>query len=107
MAPISDDNKGYGFIEYYKQACVEYAKQKMSTPEFKIDINAPTVSQADPKNGGESASIAHVFFQHHMTEWYLLCFFFHDIVYKCMDVHFCLRVKSLYVKKLPKTVKNS
>ena len=44
MAPISDGNKGYDFIEYYRQACVEYAKQKMSTPEFKIDINAPTVS---------------------------------------------------------------
>ena len=75
----------------------------MSTPEFKLDINAPTVSQADLKNGGESASAAQVF-QHRMTEWYLLCFFFHDIVYQYMDVHFCLHVKSLYVKNLPKTV---
>ena len=44
MAPISDGKKDYGFIEYYKQAGVEYAKQKMSSPEFKKYINAPTVS---------------------------------------------------------------
>ena len=60
MAPISDGNKGYDFIEYYRQACVEYAKQKMSTPEFKLDTNAPTVSWADPKNANEATSTAQV-----------------------------------------------
>ncbi|EES16532.1 hypothetical protein BDA96_08G015900 [Sorghum bicolor] len=59
-APRSDTNKGYGFIEYYNQACAEYAKKKMSTPEFKLDKNAPNVSWADTKNGGESASTSQV-----------------------------------------------
>jgi heterogeneous nuclear ribonucleoprotein R len=31
----------------------------MSTPEFKLDTNAPTVSWADPKNG-DSASTTQV-----------------------------------------------
>ncbi|AQK57273.1 RNA-binding (RRM/RBD/RNP motifs) family protein [Zea mays] len=55
-APGSGRNKGYGFIEYYNQACAEYAKQKMSTPEFKLDTNAPTVSWADHKNASEATS---------------------------------------------------
>ncbi|CAL4995680.1 unnamed protein product [Urochloa decumbens] len=59
-APRSDCHKGYGFIEYYNQACAEYAREKMSTPEFKLDTNAPTVSWADHKNSGESASTAQV-----------------------------------------------
>jgi len=59
-APRSDRHKGYGFIEYYNQACAEYARQKMCTPEFKLDTNAPTVNWADPKNSGESASTAQV-----------------------------------------------
>lgn len=60
QAPGLDRNKGYGFIEYYNQACAEYAKQKMSTPEFKLDTNAPTVSWADPKNANEATSTAQV-----------------------------------------------
>ncbi|XP_039775822.1 heterogeneous nuclear ribonucleoprotein Q-like isoform X3 [Panicum virgatum] len=59
-APRSDRHKGYGFIEYYNQACAEYARQKMCTPEFKLDSNAPTVNWADPRNSGESASTAQV-----------------------------------------------
>nr|CAB3459303.1 unnamed protein product [Digitaria exilis] len=59
-ASHSDRHKGYGFIEYYNQACAEYARQKMSTPEFKLDTNSPTVNWADPKNSGESASTAQV-----------------------------------------------
>lgn len=53
----------------------------MSTPEFKLDTNAPTVSWADPKNGGESASTAQV--EHHMTKCYLYLFFYIDFVYVC------------------------
>ncbi|KAL6906052.1 hypothetical protein ACP4OV_003653 [Aristida adscensionis] len=56
MAPHSDRNKGFGFIEYYNQACAEYARQKMSTPEFKLDTNAPTVSWADPKNNDSTST---------------------------------------------------
>ncbi|GJM88062.1 hypothetical protein PR202_ga04084 [Eleusine coracana subsp. coracana] len=54
--PRSDRNKGFGFIEYYNQACAEYARQKMSIPEFKLDTNAPTVSWADPKNSDSASS---------------------------------------------------
>ncbi|TVU50788.1 hypothetical protein EJB05_02178 [Eragrostis curvula] len=57
--PRSDRNKGFGFIEYHNQACAEYARQKMSTPEFKLDTNSPTVSWADPKNS-DSASTTQV-----------------------------------------------
>ncbi|KAL6642214.1 hypothetical protein ACP70R_020395 [Stipagrostis hirtigluma subsp. patula] len=56
MVPRSDRNKGFGFIEYYNQACAEYARQKMSTPDFKLDTNAPTVSWADPKNDSSSTT---------------------------------------------------
>nr|CBX25259.1 hypothetical_protein [Oryza brachyantha] len=52
-------NRGYGFVEYYNHACAEYARQKMSTPTFKLDTNAPTVSWADPKNN-DSASTSQV-----------------------------------------------
>ncbi|KAG8093544.1 hypothetical protein GUJ93_ZPchr0012g20102 [Zizania palustris] len=52
-------NRGYGFVEYYNHACAEYARQKMSTPTFKLDSNAPTVSWADPRNN-ESASTSQI-----------------------------------------------
>uniref|UniRef100_A0A453HR32 RRM domain-containing protein n=2 Tax=Aegilops tauschii subsp. strangulata TaxID=200361 RepID=A0A453HR32_AEGTS len=53
--PRTDRNRGYGFVEYYNNACAEYSRQKMTAPNFKLDTNAPTVSWADPKNG-DSAS---------------------------------------------------
>ncbi|XP_034932279.1 heterogeneous nuclear ribonucleoprotein Q isoform X2 [Populus alba] len=49
-------NRGFAFIEYYNHACAEYSRKKMSSPEFKLDDNAPTVSWADPKNAGSSAA---------------------------------------------------
>ncbi|KAF0890101.1 hypothetical protein E2562_037671 [Oryza meyeriana var. granulata] len=52
-------NRGYGFVEYYNHGCAEYARQKMSSPKFKLDSNAPTVSWADPKNN-DSASTSQV-----------------------------------------------
>uniref|UniRef100_A0A0E0BF25 RRM domain-containing protein n=1 Tax=Oryza glumipatula TaxID=40148 RepID=A0A0E0BF25_9ORYZ len=52
-------NRGYGFVEYYNHACAEYARQEMSSPTFKLDSNAPTVSWADPKNN-DSASTSQV-----------------------------------------------
>jgi heterogeneous nuclear ribonucleoprotein R len=55
--PRSDRNKGFGFIEYYNQACAEYARQKMSTTEFRLDTNAPTVSWADPKNSDSASTV--------------------------------------------------
>lgn len=60
----------------------------MSTPEFKLDTNAPTVNWAEPKNSGESASTPQVIlsFEHHITKCYLLCF----LLFMFMDVHFFL-----------------
>ncbi|KAL6585468.1 hypothetical protein OROMI_002112 [Orobanche minor] len=52
----SSRNRGFAFIEYYNNACAEYSRQKMSTPKFKLDENAPTVSWADPKNAESSSS---------------------------------------------------
>ncbi|XP_057960853.1 heterogeneous nuclear ribonucleoprotein Q [Malania oleifera] len=52
----SSRNRGFAFIEYYNHACAEYSRQKMSTPKFKLDNNAPTVSWADPKNPESSAA---------------------------------------------------
>lgn len=72
--PRTDRNRGYGFVEYYNNACAEYSRQKMTAPNFKLDTNAPTVSWADPKNG-DSASTGST-----------------------------SQVKSVYVKNLPKNV---
>ncbi|CAN6330453.1 unnamed protein product [Urochloa humidicola] len=96
----SDCHKGYGFIEYYNQACAEYAREKMSTPEFKLDTNAPTVSWADHKSSGESASTGQVVlsFAHHMTKCYLLCFLLY-IMMLYMDVHFSVFRLNLYMSK--------
>ncbi|XP_008243563.1 PREDICTED: heterogeneous nuclear ribonucleoprotein R [Prunus mume] len=52
----SSRNRGFAFIEYYNHACAEYSRQKMSSPKFKLDTNAPTVSWADPKNTESSAA---------------------------------------------------
>ncbi|CAA7405362.1 unnamed protein product [Spirodela intermedia] len=49
-------NRGFAFIEYYNNACAEYSRRKMSTPKFKLESNAPTVSWADPKNSDSSSS---------------------------------------------------
>ncbi|KAI8028012.1 Heterogeneous nuclear ribonucleoprotein Q [Camellia lanceoleosa] len=43
-------NRGFAFVEYYNNACADYSRQKMSSANFKMDGNAPTVSWADPKN---------------------------------------------------------
>ncbi|KAG1367562.1 heterogeneous nuclear ribonucleoprotein Q [Cocos nucifera] len=52
----SSRNRGFAFIEYYNHACAEYSRKKMSTPKFKLDSNAPTVSWADPRSGDSSSS---------------------------------------------------
>ncbi|KAG1330114.1 Heterogeneous nuclear ribonucleoprotein Q [Cocos nucifera] len=52
----SSRNRGFAFIEYYNHACAEYSRKKMSTPKFKLDSNAPTVSWADPKSGDSTST---------------------------------------------------
>ncbi|KAG1359137.1 heterogeneous nuclear ribonucleoprotein Q [Cocos nucifera] len=53
-------NRGFLFVEYYNHACADYARQKMSSPNFKMDGSNPTVSWADPKNSADSSAGAQV-----------------------------------------------
>ncbi|XP_010940959.1 heterogeneous nuclear ribonucleoprotein Q [Elaeis guineensis] len=53
-------NRGFLFVEYYNHACADYARQKMSSPNFKMDGSNPTVSWADPKNSSDSSAAAQV-----------------------------------------------
>ncbi|XP_047337784.1 heterogeneous nuclear ribonucleoprotein Q-like [Impatiens glandulifera] len=51
-------NRGFGFVEYYNTACADYSRLKMTSPDFKIEGNTPTVTWADPKNSSEHSSAA-------------------------------------------------
>ncbi|KAK4743511.1 hypothetical protein SAY87_001512 [Trapa incisa] len=42
-------NRGFAFVLYYNNACADYSRQKMSSANFKLDGNTPTVTWADPK----------------------------------------------------------
>ncbi|XP_074582759.1 heterogeneous nuclear ribonucleoprotein Q [Curcuma longa] len=53
-------NRGFLFVEYYNHACAEYARLKMTTPNFKLDGTNPTVSWADPKNSADSSAASQV-----------------------------------------------
>ncbi|KAJ4955278.1 hypothetical protein NE237_012061 [Protea cynaroides] len=53
-------NRGFAFIEYYNNACADYARQKMSNVNLKLDGNTPTVSWADPKSAPDSSAAAQV-----------------------------------------------
>ncbi|KAK9093804.1 hypothetical protein Scep_025273 [Stephania cephalantha] len=54
-------NRGFAFVEYYNNACADYARQKMSDPQFKLEGYTPTVSWADAsRSGGDSAAAAQV-----------------------------------------------
>ncbi|CAA3023310.1 heterogeneous nuclear ribonucleo Q isoform X1 [Olea europaea subsp. europaea] len=37
-------NRGFAFVEYYNNACADYSRQKMSSGNFKLEGNTPTVS---------------------------------------------------------------
>ncbi|KAG2581177.1 hypothetical protein PVAP13_6KG018400 [Panicum virgatum] len=51
-------NRGFLFVEYYNHACAEYAKQKLSSPNFKVDGSQLTVSWAEPKGSTDASSAA-------------------------------------------------
>ncbi|XP_059634439.1 heterogeneous nuclear ribonucleoprotein Q isoform X2 [Cornus florida] len=53
-------NRGFAFIEYYNNACADYSRQKMSSANFKLDGNTPTVSWADPKSAPEHSAASQV-----------------------------------------------
>ncbi|CAN1294402.1 Heterogeneous nuclear ribonucleoprotein Q [Linum perenne] len=52
----TSNNRGFGFIEYYNNACAEYSRQKMTDTKFKLGDNAPTVSWADSRNTNTAAA---------------------------------------------------
>jgi RNA recognition motif-containing protein len=49
-------NRGFLFVEYYNHACADYARQKLSSPDFKVDGSQLTVSWAEPKGSTSSSS---------------------------------------------------
>lgn len=53
-------NRGFAFIEYYNNACADYARQKMSNSDFKLDGNSPTVTWADPKSAPDHSAASQV-----------------------------------------------
>ncbi|XP_020114759.1 heterogeneous nuclear ribonucleoprotein Q isoform X2 [Ananas comosus] len=53
-------NRGFLFVEYYNHACADYARLKMSSPDFKIEGTNLTVSWADPKSSTDSSAAAQV-----------------------------------------------
>ncbi|XP_074279634.1 heterogeneous nuclear ribonucleoprotein Q [Silene latifolia] len=53
-------NRGFAFIEYYNNACADYARLKMSNGDFKLDENTPTVTWADPKSAPDAAAASQV-----------------------------------------------
>ncbi|KAI4328971.1 hypothetical protein L6164_021281 [Bauhinia variegata] len=53
-------NRGFAFVLYYNSACADYSRQKMSSANFKLDGNTPTVTWADPKNSPDHSASSQV-----------------------------------------------
>ncbi|XP_077248440.1 heterogeneous nuclear ribonucleoprotein Q-like [Tasmannia lanceolata] len=53
-------NRGFAFVEYYNHACADYAREKMSGTDFKLEDNTPTIRWAEPKNAPDPAALAQV-----------------------------------------------
>ncbi|GAB4844653.1 Heteroproteinous nuclear ribonucleoprotein Q [Ancistrocladus abbreviatus] len=51
-------NRGFAFVEYYNNACADYARQKMCSGNFKLEGNTPTVTWADPKTAPDHSAAA-------------------------------------------------
>ncbi|GAB4844596.1 Heteroproteinous nuclear ribonucleoprotein Q [Ancistrocladus abbreviatus] len=51
-------NRGFAFVEYYNNACADYARQKMCSGNFKLEGNTPTVTWADPKSAPDHSAAA-------------------------------------------------
>ncbi|XP_039066280.1 heterogeneous nuclear ribonucleoprotein Q-like isoform X2 [Hibiscus syriacus] len=56
MKNLSNNNRGFAFVEYYNNACAEYSRQKMMNQEFRLGYNTPIVSWADPKTTDSAAA---------------------------------------------------
>ncbi|XP_008777549.1 heterogeneous nuclear ribonucleoprotein Q-like isoform X1 [Phoenix dactylifera] len=106
-------NRGFLFVEYYNHACADYARQKMSSPNFKMDGSNPTVSWADPKNSADSSAAAQGTrdvnaYNHARTLNFaiLSCLPCNHAMEKCICNinNLTIEVKALYVKNLPEDV---
>ncbi|KAL8108975.1 heterogeneous nuclear ribonucleoprotein Q isoform X1 [Apium graveolens] len=53
-------NRGFAFVEYFNNSCADYSRQKMSSADFKLEGNTPTVTWADPKSTPDHSSSAQV-----------------------------------------------
>ncbi|KAM7472345.1 hypothetical protein LguiA_010528 [Lonicera macranthoides] len=53
-------NRGFAFVEYHNNACADYSKQKLSSANFKLEGNCPTVSWADPKSNHDHSAASQV-----------------------------------------------
>lgn len=62
-------NRGFAFVLYYNNACADYSRQKMSSANFKLDGNTPTVTWADPKSAPDHSAASQVFFFQHEEIW--------------------------------------
>ncbi|KAJ0051860.1 hypothetical protein Pint_00657 [Pistacia integerrima] len=51
-------NRGFAFVLYYNNACADYSRQKMTSANFKLDGNTPTVTWADPKSTPDHSAAA-------------------------------------------------
>ncbi|URE42424.1 hypothetical protein MUK42_14067 [Musa troglodytarum] len=78
-------NRGFLFVEYYNHACAEYARQKMTNSNFKIDGTNPTVSWADLK----TLQIPLLLLRSCLLPSY---------------IRYPFEVKAIYVKNLPENV---
>ncbi|XP_039041314.1 heterogeneous nuclear ribonucleoprotein Q-like [Hibiscus syriacus] len=53
---LSNNNRGFAFVDYYNNACAEYSRQKMMNKKFMFGDNTPTVSWAEPKTADSSVA---------------------------------------------------
>jgi heterogeneous nuclear ribonucleoprotein R len=54
------NNRGFAFIEYCNNACADYSRQILSSPNFKLLGNTPTVTWADPKINHDHSAASQV-----------------------------------------------
>ncbi|KAK2965513.1 hypothetical protein RJ640_008863 [Escallonia rubra] len=101
-------NRGFAFVEYYNNACADYSRQKMSSANFKLDGNTPTVTWADPKSTPDHSAAAQVEFQRLATVFVAVIHLGYipgadSRGIRALTCHVvpAVNVKALYVKNIP------
>lgn len=49
MEKETNQNRGFGFVEFYNHAAAEAARRRLSRPDFRIHDRQVTVTWAEPK----------------------------------------------------------